>query len=104
MAKQNIDKTVSDNDFKRYIKGKNTNRAKQGGKGKMNAQGKKNDNIKNSEKKNASRQNTAKKQSDTRKRAPKREEVAVKIAFLGGLNEVGKNMTLYVETEDFKLD
>lgn len=95
MAKQNIDKTVSDNDFKRYIKGKNTNRAKQGGKSKMNAQGKKNDNIKNSEKKNASRQNTAKKQSDTRKRAPKREEVAVKIAFLGGLNEVGKNMTLY---------
>lgn len=95
MAKQNIDKTVSDNDFKRYKKGKNTNRAKQGGKGKMNAQGKKNDNIKNSEKKNASRQNTAKKQSDTRKRAPKREEVAVKIAFLGGLNEVGKNMTLY---------
>ncbi len=95
MAKQNIDKTVSDNDFKRYIKGKNTNRAKQGGKGKMNAQGKKNDNIKNSEKKNASRQNAAKKQSDTRKRAPKREEVAVKIAFLGGLNEVGKNMTLY---------
>lgn len=95
MAKQNIDKNVSDNDFKRYIKGKNTNRAKQGGKGKMNAQGKKNDNIKNSEKKNASRQNTAKKQSDTRKRAPKREEVAVKIAFLGGLNEVGKNMTLY---------
>lgn len=95
MAKQNIDKTVSDNDFKRYIKGKNTNRAKQGGKGKMNAQGKKNDNIKNSEKKNASRQNTAKKQPDTRKRAPKREEVAVKIAFLGGLNEVGKNMTLY---------
>ena len=95
MAKQNIDKTVSDNDFKRYIKGKNTNRAKQGGKGKMNAQGKKNDNMKNSEKKNASRQNAAKKQSDTRKRAPKREEVAVKIAFLGGLNEVGKNMTLY---------
>lgn len=95
MAKQNIDKTVSDNDFKRYIKGKNTNRTKQGGKSKMNAQGKKNDNIKNSEKKNASRQNTAKKQSDTRKRAPKREEVAVKIAFLGGLNEVGKNMTLY---------
>lgn len=95
MAKQNIDKTVSDNDFKRYKKGKNTNRAKQGGKGKMNAQGKKNDNIKNSEKKNASRQNTAKKQPDTRKRAPKREEVAVKIAFLGGLNEVGKNMTLY---------
>lgn len=95
MAKQNIEKTVSDNDFKRYIKGKNTNRAKQGGKGKMNAQGKKNDNIKNSEKKNASRQNAAKKQSDTRKRAPKREEVAVKIAFLGGLNEVGKNMTLY---------
>lgn len=95
MAKQNIDKTVSDNDFKRYKKGKNTNRAKQGGKSKMNAQGKKNDNIKNSEKKNASRQNTAKKQSDTRKRAPKREEVAVKIAFLGGLNEVGKNMTLY---------
>lgn len=95
MAKQNIDKTVSDNDFKRYIKGKNTNRAKQGGKGKMNAQGKKNDNMKNSEKKNASRQNTAKKQPDTRKRAPKREEVAVKIAFLGGLNEVGKNMTLY---------
>lgn len=95
MAKQNIDKTVSDNDFKRYKKGKNTNRAKQGGKSKMNAQGKKNDNIKNSEKKNASRQNTPKKQSDTRKRAPKREEVAVKIAFLGGLNEVGKNMTLY---------
>lgn len=95
MAKQNIDKTVSDNDFKRYKKGKNTNRAKQGGKGKMNAQGKKNDNMKNSEKKNASRQNAAKKQSDTRKRAPKREEVAVKIAFLGGLNEVGKNMTLY---------
>lgn len=95
MAKQNIDKTASDNDFKRYIKGKNTNRAKQGGKSKKNAQSKKNDNIKNSEKKNAPRQNAAKKQPDTRKRAPKREEVAVKIAFLGGLNEVGKNMTLY---------
>lgn len=95
MAKQNIDKTASDNDFKRYIKGKNTNRAKQGGKSKKNAQNKKNDNIKNTEKKNAPRQNASKKQPDTRKRAPKREEVAVKIAFLGGLNEVGKNMTLY---------
>lgn len=29
------------------------------------------------------------------KRTPKREEKGVKIAFLGGLNEVGKNMTLY---------
>ncbi|MGN0539709.1 MAG: ribonuclease J [Candidatus Fimenecus sp.] len=95
MAKQNIDKTASDNDFKRYIKGKNTNHAKQGGKSKKNTQSKKNDNIKNTEKKNAPRQNAAKRQPDTRKRAPKREEVAVKIAFLGGLNEVGKNMTLY---------
>ncbi|MGN0569439.1 MAG: ribonuclease J, partial [Candidatus Fimenecus sp.] len=95
MAKQNIDKTASDNDFKRYIKGKNTNRTKQNVKGKKNTQSKMNDNMKIPEKKNAPRQNSAKKQPDTRKRAPKREEVAVKIAFLGGLNEVGKNMTLY---------
>ena len=30
-----------------------------------------------------------------KKNTPKRDEINVKIAFLGGLNEVGKNMTLY---------
>lgn len=36
-----------------------------------------------------------KKTTQNKKNTPKREEINVKIAFLGGLNEVGKNMTLY---------
>lgn len=42
---------------------------------------------------NKSRKGNAK--NNMTKRTPKREEKGVKIAFLGGLNEVGKNMTLY---------
>ncbi|MBO5944391.1 MAG: ribonuclease J [Clostridia bacterium] len=57
---------------------------------------KKNPFKKNNSKKsvsNKSRKGNAK--NNMTKRTPKREEKGVKIAFLGGLNEVGKNMTLY---------
>ncbi len=40
--------------------------------------------------------NKPKKEKNIKKnRTPKRPDISVKVAFLGGLNEVGKNMTLY---------
>lgn len=91
MAKQKTEKTVSQNDTKRSAKGKLSNRTKQQNASKKNILNKKKDSKKsvtNKSKKGNANQNM-------KKRTPKGEEKGVKIAFLGGLNEVGKNMTLY---------
>lgn len=89
MAKQKTE-NISPKTEKRSAKGMSSNRSK-----KQNTT-KKNPFKKNNSKKsvsNKSRKGNAK--NNMTKRTPKREEKGVKIAFLGGLNEVGKNMTLY---------
>ena len=88
MAKQNNEKNVQNNEVKLNKKSKPINKTKQK-KSKMNAAGKK-QTLKNTNKANKAKNNTTKKN-----KAPKKPEIGVKIAFLGGLNEVGKNMTLY---------
>ena len=88
MAKQNNEKNVQNNEIKRNSKPKQINKTKQK-KSKMNTAGKK-QTLKNTNKTNKPKNNTTKKN-----KAPKKPEIGVKIAFLGGLNEVGKNMTLY---------
>lgn len=85
MAK-NKEKQAQINETKNNAKSKNSNRGKQSANKKV-TQNKKNKNLLNSKPK---KQTTQKK-----KNTQKREEINVKIAFLGGLNEVGKNMTLY---------
>lgn len=85
MAK-NKEKQAQTNETKNSAKSKNSNRGKQSANKKV-TQNKKNKNSLNSKPK---KQTTQKK-----KNTQKREEINVKIAFLGGLNEVGKNMTLY---------
>ena len=85
MAK-NKEKPAQTNEAKNSAKSKNSNRGKQSANKKV-TQNKKNKNSLNSKQK---KQTTQKK-----KNTQKREEINVKIAFLGGLNEVGKNMTLY---------
>ncbi len=62
-------------------------------KNKLNKGKKTSSNKKQTQKKNV---NKPQKEKNVRKnKTPKRPEVTVKVAFLGGLNEVGKNMTLY---------
>ncbi len=85
MAK-NKEKQAQSNETKSNTKSKSSNRGMQSAKKKPNGT-KKN--------KTAFNQKTKKQQTQNKKNAPKREEINVKIAFLGGLNEVGKNMTLY---------
>ena len=85
MAK-NKEKQAQINETKNNAKSKNSNRGKQSANKKV-TQNKKTKNSLNSKPK---KQTTQKKKS-----TQKREEINVKIAFLGGLNEVGKNMTLY---------
>ena len=72
---------------------KTTDKNKKNGHLKQNNTKKNNQTSKNKK----STKNTGSKKSTTSKKrnTPKREEINVKIAFLGGLNEVGKNMTLY---------
>lgn len=85
MAK-NKEKQAQTNETKNNAKSKNSNRGKQSA-NKKTTQNKKSKNSLNSK---------PKKQTTQKKKNPqKREEINVKIAFLGGLNEVGKNMTLY---------
>ena len=75
------------------------NEIKSTGKSKKNNNTKQNNTRKNtqaSKTKKASKNTNSKKSTITKKRnSPMREDVNIKIAFLGGLNEVGKNMTLY---------
>lgn len=88
MAKQKNEKTVQSNEVKRTSKPKQTNKPKQN-KTKKNTVGKK------QSVKNTNKTNKTKTQQNKKNKAPKKPEIGVKIAFLGGLNEVGKNMTLY---------
>ena len=95
MAKQKTEENVSKTEKKRSSNGKFSNRAKQQ-KPSKNALTKKGDNKRKQDKNNNSnitKKGNAKK--NMKQRTPKGEEKGVKIAFLGGLNEVGKNMTLY---------
>ncbi len=85
MAK-NKEKIVQTNETKTNAKGKSSNRGKPSAK-KKSVQNKKSKNTVNSKPK--------KQQTQKKKNTPKREDINIKIAFLGGLNEVGKNMTLY---------
>ena len=85
MAK-NKEKIAQTNETKTSAKSKNSNRGKSSSK-KKTVQNKKSKNTVNSKPK--------KQQTQKKKNTPKREDINVKIAFLGGLNEVGKNMTLY---------
>ncbi len=85
MAKQKIEKNVNNAETKKSSKIKQTNEKKQG-KSPKRGNAKKNTNPRN-------KTNKIKKEKSNR--APKKPDVTVKIAFLGGLNEVGKNMTLY---------
>ncbi len=84
MAKQKNEKNVQNNEIKSNKKPKQTNKLTQN-KIKKNTAGKK------QAVKNVNKPKTQNKKS----KAPKKPEIGVKIAFLGGLNEVGKNMTLY---------
>ena len=81
------DKVQQKNDVKQIGKNKKSNNTKQN-----------NTKISNqiSKNKKASKNTSPKKPNTTKKRSTsKLEDINVKIAFLGGINEVGKNMTLY---------
>ena len=89
MAKKNSEIEAQISEIKRNAKAK-----------KSSNRGKKNVQKNNTNKKSNVEKQNSKKQS---KNIPKREEINVKIAFLGGLNEVGKNMTLYECQNDMML-
>ncbi len=91
MAKQKTENNASQTETKRSAKSKVSNRIKKQSTSKKNVLSKKNNSKKSVT--NKSKKGTA--QKNMKKRTPKGEEKGVKIAFLGGLNEVGKNMTLY---------
>ena len=93
MAK-NKEKLAQTNESKTNAKSKSSNRGKPSAK-KKTVQNKKSKNTVNSKPK--------KQQTQKKKNTPKREDINVKIAFLGGLNEVGKNMTLYECQDDMIL-
>ena len=85
MAKQKNEKTSQQNEFKK----KNVNKSKSN---------KPNRNKKSIFNKKQSKNNAPKPKKENRpqkNKTPKKPDVNVRIAFLGGLNEVGKNMTLY---------
>lgn len=83
MAKEKLEKIAQPNDFKR--KKSNKNKPDKSKKGVLNK--------KQSQKNSASKKTHEKKPKNNKK--PMKPDVNVRIAFLGGLNEVGKNMTLY---------
>lgn len=91
MAKQKTENNNLQTETKRSAKSKVSNRVIKQSTSKKNAFNKKNNSKKSVT--NKSKKGTA--QKNMKKRTPKGEEKGVKIAFLGGLNEVGKNMTLY---------
>lgn len=83
MAKEKNEKQSQSNDLKK--RKPNRNKPNKNKKGVLNK--------KQSQKNTTSKKSQNKKQNSNRK--PKKPDVNVRIAFLGGLNEVGKNMTLY---------
>ena len=85
MAKQKSEKSLQQNEVKR----KNTNKPKSN---KPNRSKKGVLNKKQTQKNNQKIQKDNKPQKN---KSPKKPEANIRIAFLGGLNEVGKNMTLY---------
>lgn len=109
MTNKDVDAQITE--LKHNAKSKGSNRGKQTASKKntdyKRNDGKKTDNKQTDNKKSSKktydkkntqktiRKNTQKPKEKNGKRSPKREETDVKIAFLGGLNEVGKNMTLY---------
>lgn len=99
MAKQKNETAVTQNEPKRSAKGKLSNRTKQQNTSKKNNASKK-QNSKNSLQNKSKKGNAAR---NMKKRTPAGEEKGIKIAFLGGLNEVGKNMTLYEYDNDMIL-
>ncbi len=93
MAKQKNEKNIQTNE----IKSKNTNGKNKQSKSKKGVLNKKQTHKKNTTSK------LQKSKKPTRERTPKTPDVGVRIAFLGGLNEVGKNMTLYECGDDMIL-
>ena len=83
MAKQKNEKTSQQSEFKK----KNVNKSNKPNRSKKSVFNKKQ--TKNTVPK------SKKQQKPQKNKAPKKPDVNVRIAFLGGLNEVGKNMTLY---------
>ena len=95
MAKQKAEKNALQTETKRSAKGKLSNRIKQQNTAKKNNFNKKNDKKSVSKNSASNKSKKGNAQKNMTKKTPKGVEKGVKIAFLGGLNEVGKNMTLY---------
>ncbi len=93
MAKQKNEKNIQTNETKQ----KNTNSKNKPAKSKKGVL-----NKKQTHKKTTTNKPTKGKKA-TKERMPKTPDVAMRIAFLGGLNEVGKNMTLYECGDDMIL-
>ncbi|MBR5201966.1 MAG: ribonuclease J [Clostridia bacterium] len=95
MAKQKAEKNALQTETKRSAKGKLSNRTKQQNSAKKNNFNKKNDKKSVSKNSASNKSKKGNAQKNMTKKTPKGVEKGIKIAFLGGLNEVGKNMTLY---------
>ena len=93
MAKQKNEKNIQTNEAKQ----KNTNGKNRPGKSKKGILNKKQTNKKTTTNK------PTKGKKAPKERMPKTPDIGVRIAFLGGLNEVGKNMTLYECGDDMIL-
>ena len=86
MAKQKNEKNIQTNEAKQ----KNTNGKNKPGKSKKGIL-----NKKQTHNKKTTTNKPTKGKKAPKERMPKTPDIGVRIAFLGGLNEVGKNMTLY---------
>ncbi len=93
MAKQKNEKVVQTNETKK----KNVN------KNKSNKPNKNKKGVFNKKQSKSSVQKTRKESKPQKNKSPKKPDVNIRIAFLGGLNEVGKNMTLYECQNDMVL-
>ena len=93
MAKQKNEKVVQTNETKK----KNVN------KNKSNKPNKNKKGVFNKKQSKSNVQKTRKESKPQKNKSPKKPDVNVRIAFLGGLNEVGKNMTLYECQNDMVL-
>ena len=94
MAKQKNEKNIQTNEAKQ----KNTNGKNKPGKSKKGIL-----NKKQTHNKKTTTNKPTKGKKAPKERMPKTPDIGVRIAFLGGLNEVGKNMTLYECGDDMIL-
>ena len=85
MAKQKNEKTFQSNEAKK----KSLNKSK------SNKSDKSKKGVFNKKQTKSNVQKTRKESKPQKNKSPKKPDVNIRIAFLGGLNEVGKNMTLY---------